>query len=166
MKFLPILFTAAIFSLTSCGNSNDGKPKSDSTKSDSANVAYYGDSITPDGAIKADQVKTTLGNHDSLAMKVEGKIVDVCQRKGCWMEIQLADSETMRVTFKDYGFFVPKDAGGKTVIVDGYAYNDTTTVAELRHYASDGGKSKEEIEKITQPEVAVSFEAKGVIIKK
>lgn len=165
MKLLfPLLASALIF--TSCGNSNNGKSGADSTKADSAKVAYFGDTITPEGAIKAEQVKATLGHHDSLAMKVEGKIVDVCQRKGCWMKMMIGDSESMRVTFKDYGFFVPKDAGGKNVIIEGYAYNDTTSVEELRHYASDGGKTKEEIEKITQPEVAISFEAKGVIIQK
>jgi hypothetical protein len=158
-------FLAAAILLASCGNSNDGKPKIDSASNDTAHTAYFGDKISPDGAIKAEQVKAALGKHDSLAMKVEGKVVDVCQRKGCWMEIKLGDAETMRVTFKDYGFFVPKNTGGKTVIVEGYAYNDTTTVAELRHYASDGGKTQDEINKITEPEVAVTFEAKGVIIK-
>ena len=71
----------------------------------------------------------------------------------------------MRVTFKDYAFFVPKDASGKTVIMDGYAYKNVTTVAELRHYAEDAGKPKEEIEKITEPESELVFEAHGVIIK-
>jgi hypothetical protein len=162
MKHINILFFAAIISLASCGSSNDGKPKSDSSNADSVQGAYYGDSISPAGAIKATEVKATLGHHDSLAMKVEGKIVDVCQKKGCWMQLDIGNSEKMRVTFKDYGFFMPKDAGGKTVIIDGYAYNDTTSVDMLAH---DGGKSKEEIEKITEPEVAVSFEARGVIIK-
>ncbi len=163
MKYIPFLFTAALL-ISSCGNS-DNKDSNDSLKNDSANVAYYGDKISPEGAIKAEKIKETLGSNDSLSMKVEGKIVDVCQKKGCWMELALNDGENIRVTFKDYGFFVPKDAGGKTVIIDGYAYNDTTTVAELRHYAEDGGKSKEEIEKINEPEMSVSFEAHGVIIK-
>lgn len=166
MKYSSFLFAAAILSLSSCGNSNDGKPATDSVKKDSIQGAYFGDSISPASAIKASEVKAKLGKQDSAAMVVEGKIVDVCQKKGCWMEVELGNSETMRVTFKDYGFFVPKDAAGKTVIMDGYAYSDTTTVAELRHYAEDGGKSKEEIAKITEPEVAVSFEARGVIIKK
>lgn len=165
MKYIFILLSAATFSLTSCGNSSDDKAKADSAATDSVQGAYFGDSISPAGAIKASEVKATLGNHDSLAMKVEGKIVEVCQKKGCWMEIDLGNSETMRVTFKDYAFFVPKDASGKTFIIDGFAYNDTTTVAQLRHYAEDAGKPKEEIEKITEPEVAVSFEARGVIIK-
>lgn len=164
MKHIAFLFASALL-ISSCGN-DEGKPAGDSVKTDSVAVSYFGDTITPEGAIPAAQIKEKLAHHDSLAMKVEGKIVEVCQKKGCWMELELANGESMRVTFKDYGFFVPKDAGGKTVIMDGYAYNDTTSVAQLRHYAEDGGKPKEEIEKITEPEVAVSFEAHGVIIKK
>jgi hypothetical protein len=38
-------------------------------------------------------------------------------------------------------------------------------VATLRHYAHDAGKSKEEIEKITEPQTSWTFEAVGVLIK-
>lgn len=151
MKYIAFLFSLVLL-ISSCGGPTE-------------KLAYFGDSISTDGAVKAELIKEKLGHNDSLAMKVEGKIVDVCQKKGCWMELALADGENIRVTFKDYGFFVPKDASGKTMIMEGYAYNDTTSVAQLRHYAEDGGKSKDEIEKITEPEVAVSFEAHGVIIK-
>ena len=70
----------------------------------------------------------------------------------------------MRVTFKDYAFFMPKDLAGKHVVVDGYAYVENTPVDVLRHYAEDAGKSKEEIAAITEPKREVSFEAFGVII--
>jgi hypothetical protein len=39
---------------------------------------------------------------------------------------------------------------------------DTTTVEELKHFAEDDGKSKEEIEKITEPKIEMVFEASGV----
>ena len=29
------------------------------------------------------------------------------QKKGCWMQVQV-ETDTIQVTFKDYGFFVPK----------------------------------------------------------
>ena len=45
-----------------------------------------------------------------------------------------------------------------------YDFNDVTSVAELKHYAEDANKPKEEIEKITQPEKKPAFEAEGVII--
>ena len=70
----------------------------------------------------------------------------------------------MRVTFKDYAFFMPKDLTGKRVVVEGYAYVDETPVDVLRHYAEDAGKSKEEIEKITEPKREVAYEASGVVI--
>jgi hypothetical protein len=42
----------------------------------------------------------------------------------------------------------------------------TTSVAELQHYAEDAGKSKEEIAKITEPKLELTFVADGVIVKK
>ena len=51
------------------------------------------------------------------------------------------------------------------VVMQGVAMHDTTSVEMLKHLAEDDGKSKEEIEKINQPEIGVVFEASGVIIK-
>jgi hypothetical protein len=81
------------------------------------------------------------------------------------MELKNADGTTMRVTFKDYAFFMPKDASGRIAIVDGMAKVEETSVADLREYAKDDGKSKEEIEAINQPETELVFEASGVILK-
>lgn len=153
MKYNLIFSAAFFFVLTSCG-----------TQKTEQISKYFGDSIAQINPTKVADVKAKLGTKDSVAMQVEGKIVEVCQKKGCWMELQLDNSETMRVTFKDYAFFIPKDAAGKTVIMEGYAYNDTTSVQMLRHYAEDGGESQAAIDKITEPEVAVVFEASGVII--
>jgi hypothetical protein len=57
---------------------------------------------------------------------------------------------------------VPKDIGGRQVIVEGKAFKSVTPVEELRHYAEDAGKSKDEIMQITEPEQTLSFEATGV----
>lgn len=160
--FAPLFLLAFMYS---CSNADGQKPAADSVQKDSPSAAYFGDTINPDGAIPAAQVEAKLAGKDSIPVKLEGTIKAVCQKKGCWMALDLGNDKTMRVTFKDYGFFVPKDASGKTAIVDGYAYVDTTTVAMLREYAHDAGVSKDSIEKITQPEVELSFEARGVIIK-
>ncbi|EIM78045.1 hypothetical protein A3SI_04442 [Nitritalea halalkaliphila LW7] len=71
----------------------------------------------------------------------------------------------MRVTFKDYGFFVPTDAHGAFVVMEGVGSIQTTDVATLRHYAEDAGASEEEIAKITADKEELSFEAHGVIVK-
>jgi tRNA (Thr-GGU) A37 N-methylase len=70
----------------------------------------------------------------------------------------------MMVHFKDYGFFVPKDCSGKKLVMEGIAFIDVTPVSQLKHYAEDAGKSKEEIEKITEDEKELTFEASGVLL--
>ena len=49
---------------------------------------------------------------------------------------------------------------------EGKAFVKETSVEELKHYAEDAGKSKEEIAKITEPKLEMSFEASGVLMKK
>jgi hypothetical protein len=132
---------------------------------DAQNLTYFGKKIDENGAISmAELIEKTAGGNEIHA-KVYGKVEEVCQAKGCWMLIDKGDGTTMRVKFKDYGFFVPKDCAGKTAIMEGRAFFRTVSVDELKHYAEDAGKSKEEIEKIKEPQKALAFEAEGVILK-
>lgn len=126
--------------------------------------AIYGDSIVNDNVIQLAAVKTALKNESKVDLKVRGKVEEVCKKKGCWIMMKLDNGEEMRVTFKDYKIFLPKDVVGKEVVLDGFAYRDTTTVEKLQHYAKDGGKSKEEIAAIVDPKIAIAFEAKGVAV--
>lgn len=101
---------------------------------------------------------------DSLNVQVKGTITEVCQAKGCWMKVNLSDSEEIFVRFKNYGFFVPTDAAGKNVIMNGLAFVEEMSVADQRHYAEDKGATKEEVAKITEPKRTLRFEADGVRI--
>ncbi|TNE55551.1 MAG: DUF4920 domain-containing protein [Bacteroidetes bacterium] len=127
---------------------------------------HFGEVIDSKNAISYDELMGQMEQTDSLAVKVTGKVSEVCQKKGCWMTLvsEQPDKPSMRVTFKDYAFFMPKDLSGKQVVIDGYAYMDVTSVEYLRHYAEDAGKSKEEIEAITEPKRELAFEASGVLI--
>ncbi len=104
---------------------------------------------------------------DTINLKFNANIKEVCANKGCWMTLPLGnEDENVMVRFKDYGFFMPKDAAGKEVIVDGKAFVNEVSVADLKHYAEDAGKSPEEIAKITEPSMEFAFEANGVLLKK
>ena len=126
---------------------------------------YFGEEITLDNVILASELPAALDGKDSLNVKVEGTINACCQTKGCWMDVDLGNGESMIVKFKDYGFFVPKNASGSTAVLEGVAKVETQSVKWLKHKASDAGKTQEEIDAITEPEVKVSFMANGVIIK-
>lgn len=126
--------------------------------------AIYGDSIPNGNIIQLVAISTAMKDEKKMDLKIRGKVEEVCQEKGCWMIMKLGNGEEMRVTFKDYKIFVPKDLAGKEVVLDGFAYRDTTSIETLRHYAKDGGKSDKEIALIVDPKVVLSFEAKGVAV--
>jgi hypothetical protein len=124
----------------------------------------FGEAITADNAVTFAEMMEKMQGVDSMAIKVKGKVDAVCQTKGCWMNIVDGQAGEMFVQFEDYGFFMPKDIAGREVIMEGYAYRDITPVDELRHYAEDEGKSKEEIEAITEPKEELKFMASGVLL--
>lgn len=96
---------------------------------------------------------------------VTGEILDVCPKKGCWMNVKV-DSDTLFVKFKDYGFFVPKSGVvGKKVLMTGKIFKDTISVERLKHYAEDAKKSVEEISLITEPQYKINMLASGVAIQ-
>ena len=129
------------------------------------NYDAFGKKIKPKGSTVASSL-TGKKDFEAKPVKIEGEVESVCQAAGCWMKIKTADGQTMRVTFKDYGFFVPKDIAGKKVIFEGIPAVKTTSVAELQHYAEDAGKSKDEIAKINSPKMELTFVADGVLVPK
>ncbi|MEO0312430.1 MAG: hypothetical protein RIQ89_2087 [Bacteroidota bacterium] len=153
-----VLFALVIIS---CNNQPTAENKNESTDS----TSYYGEKISEEGAITMVDLLSQMQGKAEGTYKVSGTIKECCQKKGCWMTLDKGDGTEMRVTFKDYGFFVPLESAGKQVVISGKAYLDTTSVEYLREYASDEGKSKEEIEKINEPKIELAFEADGVIIK-
>ncbi len=127
---------------------------------------YVGEKITPEGAVSVEQALKQLEKEGKVAkIKVQGKVSRVCQKKGCWMVLTDDDGHEIRVVFKDYSFFVPKDIAGYEAIAEGALYYETISVQHLRHLAKDAGKSEEEIAKITEPERIPTLEAHGVIIR-
>lgn len=125
----------------------------------------FGQKINKKGAIAASKLPAEIGKKESLKAKVTGEVESVCQVKGCWMKVTTTEGQTMRVVFKDYAFFVPKDITGKTVTFEGEAQNKIVSVDHLKHYAQDAGKTKAEIAQITEPSHEITFVATGVIVE-
>ena len=108
--------------------------------------------------------------YDELALDapetttLKAKVLEVCPKKGCWMNVQLADKTEVFVKMKDYGFFVPADIEGKTILMEGEAYKELTSVEEQQHYAEDAGKSKAEVASITEPKEKFRFTASNILV--
>ncbi|MBL0268886.1 MAG: DUF4920 domain-containing protein [Chitinophagaceae bacterium] len=112
----------------------------------------------------SDAVTKLNDGKEEVDGKVKAKIIEVCEKKGCWVKLDLGNGETATVKMKDYGFFLPLAAKGKTVVIDGELKMKTTSVAELKHYAEDAKKSKEEIDAIKEPKKEIRVMAKGIVV--
>jgi hypothetical protein len=81
--------------------------------------------------------------HKGQVRTVEGTVRQACTRKGCWMELATSEGAKgpgMRVTFKDYAFFVPTDSAGLQARVEGVVGVEELPEAQAKHYESEGAK--------------------------
>lgn len=135
-------------------------------KTSAATGTVFGETISAENATPVAELPALMADKQMADVKLEGKVLDVCPKKGCWLSLEMPDKSITFVKFKDYGFFVPLELIGKTVVVEGQAKKIETSVAELKHYAEDAKKSKEEIDAITEPKKEIRLTANGVLVVK
>lgn len=125
----------------------------------------FGERISPEGAVPVSEVVDLFELDVNREFKISGELNTICQQKGCWTTLKTEDGREVRMTFKNYGFFLPVDYNGKTVIAEGTGSLKVTDTETLRHLAEDAGKTDEEIASITEPRTEYLFEAKGVLTR-
>ena len=102
----------------------------------------YGEAFTD--AVPAVALETLLKSPDAYVKspaRVTGHVRKACTKKGCWMELSTsADAKApgCRVTFKDYGFFVPLDSAGSSAQLVGTAKLEIVSKDHVDHYEAEG----------------------------
>jgi hypothetical protein len=100
-----------------------------------------GEALMGAPAVKLADLLVKPQEHDGKTVLLEGQVRKACERKGCWMELataQDAKGPGVRVTFKDYGFFVPLDSAGSLARVEGLVKVAELTEDRAKHYESEG----------------------------
>ena len=75
-------------------------------------------------------------SHLAKPFQVETRIAKVCQKKGCFFIAQ-QDQHILRVSFRDYGFFIPTDSSGKTVTLAGELVKKEISPEQAAHFKAD-----------------------------
>jgi Domain of unknown function (DUF4920) len=135
-------------------------------------TAAFADTVVKRGAPLSDAKPTPLATvlaspdkYQKDAVLVEGVIENVCEMKGCWMQIAPeAGKAGIRVTFKDYGFFVPTDSKGMKARAEGVVTVKTLSKAQADHLEHEDGAKLTRNADGTASEVA--FVANGVELRK
>jgi hypothetical protein len=157
---------------------------------DTVNAQKFGGEVTLDESVSLAAIYASPEQYQDKEIRVEGTIKQVCQHKGCWIKLADGDKELI-VRFKDYGFFLPKDAATSKVIIQGvfsmspdkHVEEEAKAQAEGKGHVEGGdhdsqmehakkgehGEDKEHSEKMAEIEKPVksssySFTASAVLI--
>lgn len=101
----------------------------------------YGASFEPAASVPLATLLSKPQEYADKTVTTEGKVQRACTRKGCWMEIGEGDG-ACRVTFKDYGFFVPTDSAGAHARIQGKVATRVVEAAAVEHLESEGARFK------------------------
>lgn len=127
-------------------------------------VVKRGEPIASDAkAVALAEVLAKPQEYTKSAVVVEGLVEVACQNKGCWMQVvPEAGQAGMRVTFKDYGFFVPKDSKGRSARMAGTVAVKTLSKEDADHLEGEGAKLRRNADGTANE---VSFVATGVELR-
>lgn len=166
--FLSVVLVALLTTVSAAAPQESAKEKPltvEKVKSSETNsVVVRGEKIGDSPVIKLSDVMKDPEKYKNKKIILEGTVDAVCQKKGCWMVvIPEPDEPGVRVTFKDYGFFVPKDAKGAKVRAEGTIQFTTLSKEDADHLEEGGARL------VRSPDGTASeigFVASGVVLYK
>ncbi len=125
----------------------------------------YGKAPTGHGKkIDLADLEATYQTHQGELLELDAKVEQVCQKKGCWMQLKDKHGH-VRVRFEGYSFFVPLSLKGQRVKVEGLLKQVTQSVAEQKHFLEDAGADKKALAAISKPLQSFEFEATSVLVE-
>jgi hypothetical protein len=139
-----VLLFATLVSVLSACESSDRVPGARTEKtatSARAGAQPYGAPLAPAEPIALAAVLKEPERYQNQTVTVEGKVRRNCTAKGCWMELAEGLEKSLpgcRVTFKDYGFFVPTNSAGSTAKVQGVVHSKLVGTSEVEHLEREG----------------------------
>jgi hypothetical protein len=100
-------------------------------------------------------------------VQVKGKVTEVCQMMGCWLQVQDGD-KAIRFKVKDGEIMFPKNAAGRSVVAEGVfkkiELNQQQAVAWAKHEAEERGQ-KFDASKIKSGMTIYQIQGTGAVLE-
>ena len=117
------------------------EPTASASAASKPQVETYGAKLSAGTAEALDKVLAEPSQFAGRTLLLEGHVRRACTRKGCWMELATGPTKEApgcRVTFKDYGFFVPTDSAGSQARVEAAVEVVELPPAHVTHLEQEG----------------------------
>jgi hypothetical protein len=92
-----------------------------------------------------DQLAAQPDKYAGKTVQVQGKVTEVCQMMGCWMElVDSASGKSVVIKVNDGDIVFPPDAAGKMAVAEGkltkVSLNKEQALARAKHEAEERGR--------------------------
>ncbi len=157
MKLIPALLIVCTASITAC---NSNAPSAAPAHARLPAGTAIGEPMQTQPSVRFAVVDAAPPKFFNKTVLVEAKVKAVCQTKGCWMQVE-DEGRTAMVRWETGcggKFAFPKDAAGKTVLIQGSFYPKTISEADAKHLEEEAGH------KIEVPREGYEFNASAVLV--
>ena len=129
----------------------------------------YGDGVSEMSVVSISDLVADPHAFEGKTVRVEGIVTDVCQKRGCWMELAGdAPGKKLRFKVQDGVMVFPMTEKGKYAVAEGTIALQELSVEDARAYAAHKAEEKgEEFDPntITEPTTVVRLDGTGAIIR-
>ena len=128
----------------------------------------YGKGVGGTEVIKVSELVANADKYVGQTVRVEGVVIDVCAKRGCWMDLN-SDGGKVRIKVDDSVMVFPIDAKGKTAVAEGVFTKIEMTpdeaLAHAKHQAEEKGQTVETAQVKDAPTVVYQIAGTGAVIK-
>lgn len=129
----------------------------------------FGAGVKLNDSMPVDKLLAEAKSHVGKTVRVEGMIVDVCPRRGCWMDIAgPAVGQKVRFKVTDGEMVFPVDAKGKYAVVEGVVAVNELTLEETKEYLAYQQKeygAEVDPASVTEPMSIVRLDGTGAMLR-
>lgn len=102
-----------------------------------------GQPLTLREPLTVDQLMATPAAYANQTVQVKGKVTEVCQMAGCWMQLAGSGKNAVRVKVNDGDIVFPRTSVGKMAVAEGMLKKIEMTkeqaIARAKHEAEERG---------------------------
>lgn len=129
----------------------------------------YGKELTVEETTKISEILADPENFDGKKVRVEGAVVGVCEKRGCWIRLASdKEFESIQLKVEDGVIVFPMDARGKNAVAEGVVDVRTVSVedqiAQGKHHEEETGE-KFDPSTVKGPKTIVRIMGEGAEIR-
>jgi Domain of unknown function (DUF4920) len=164
MRKANLLLLAAFISLVAITVVGQQKSNESEVCNDPADVVKRGAALGNSPTVALAEVLEAPKLFSGRMVMIDGVVERNCTDKGCWMEIApKTGAQGVRVTFKNYGFFIPLNSKGMRARAEGEFTVSQITKEKADHLEGEGAHLRRNADGSA---TEVTFIASGVEFRK